>query len=172
MLLFCADRVAPEKAGHPEPLCCTIFSGTMAGDSIMKTCIKCHQEKSLPEFNKAKTCKDGHRTDCRVCRLKYLKEYNQTNKAKDSRKCYRQTEKGKAANKRYYLRYPERCKAKSAVSYAIEIGKLPRTNILQCHYCPNKAKEYHHHKGYSFKHWLDVIPICISCHRKIHTRSA
>ena len=33
-----ADRVAPEKAVLPEPPCCTqIISGTISGDSIMKT---------------------------------------------------------------------------------------------------------------------------------------
>ena len=35
-VLLCADRVAPEKAGHPEPPFCTIISGTITGDSIMK----------------------------------------------------------------------------------------------------------------------------------------
>ncbi len=35
-LQSCADRVIPEKAGHPEPPCCTIISGAITGDSIMK----------------------------------------------------------------------------------------------------------------------------------------
>ena len=33
---LCADRVIPEKAGHPEPPFCTIKSGAITGDSIMK----------------------------------------------------------------------------------------------------------------------------------------
>ncbi len=35
-LQFCADRVIPEKAIHPESPCCTNFSGAIAGDSTMK----------------------------------------------------------------------------------------------------------------------------------------
>ena len=35
-LEFGTDRVAPEKAIHPESLCRTFISGTITGDSIMK----------------------------------------------------------------------------------------------------------------------------------------
>ncbi len=35
-LQFCADRVIPEKAIHPESLCRTNISGTITGDSIMR----------------------------------------------------------------------------------------------------------------------------------------
>lgn len=34
MLSFCADRIASEKAVHPEPLFCTIILGTITGDSM------------------------------------------------------------------------------------------------------------------------------------------
>ena len=138
----------------------------------MKTCSKCHQEKELSEFHKAKTCRDNHRPDCKVCRAIYNKKYSQTERGKIARIRYRQTEKGKAYNKRYYLRYPERCKAKSAVQYAIKIGKLSRPNILQCSYGKHQAQQYHHHKGYAPKYWLNVIPACRKCHRKIHKRIA
>ncbi len=33
-IILCADRVIPEKAGHPEPPFCTINSGAITGDSM------------------------------------------------------------------------------------------------------------------------------------------
>ena len=30
------------------------------------------------------------------------------------------------------------------------------------------AKHYHHYKGYDPEHWLDVEPLCLSCHQKEH----
>ena len=81
---------------------------------------------------------------------------------------YSQTEKGKKTlrerNKRFRIRHPEQAKAIRAVNDAIRTGKLPRPDILQCHFCPAQAEQYHHHKGYTQEHWLDVIPVCIKCH--------
>ncbi len=44
-LQLCADRVIPEKAGHPEPPCCAIISGTITGDSKMSKRIPLTQGK-------------------------------------------------------------------------------------------------------------------------------
>ena len=87
-------------------------------------------------------------------------------------KKYQKTEKGKrsirTSEKRFYLRNPERSNIKNAVHYAVIIGKLPHLNTLQCHFCPAKAEQYHHHLGYEPEHRLDVIPVCRICHRKCH----
>ncbi|KKL66571.1 hypothetical protein LCGC14_2143670, partial [marine sediment metagenome] len=105
--------------------------------------------------------------------------YAQTKQGKATKRRYAQSNKGKIANKRYaqseknkavHNRYEQSDKGKiaiatrSAVRYAICIGQLPRPDTLQCHYCPTQAEEYHHHKGYSFKHRLNVIPVCTKCH--------
>jgi len=37
----------------------------------MKTCANCHQIKSFLDFNKDKSIKDGHQTQCRECRKQY-----------------------------------------------------------------------------------------------------
>ena len=39
-----------------------------------KICGKCGQNKSLSEFSKAKTAKDGLNWQCNVCQRKYQKE--------------------------------------------------------------------------------------------------
>lgn len=157
----------------------------------LKICTKCHQKKELAEFYIDRNKKDGHRPDCKNCNLKQVKEYRQTEQGKTNRKSYAtyynqtknglsarkhygQTEKGKAAlkasHKRSHIRYPKHLKAKQVVNSAIAAGRMPHSNTLQCHCCPEQAEQYHHHKGYAPEYWLDVLPICRKCHRKIHKK--
>jgi 5-methylcytosine-specific restriction endonuclease McrA len=86
----------------------------------MKTCKKCKEIKQLTEFNRYKASKDGLFTICKSCvaiqnanyynknrenRLKYHKEYSQTEKGKASLRKgnlkHQKTPKGKASLKRY-----------------------------------------------------------------------
>lgn len=159
----------------------------------MKVCTRCNKAKPLSDYYKDKRCKDGCRSECKICVIRITKEYNQTEqgrkvhhkavfrydqseKGKAAQKRRRQTEKYKATQKRYRERYqircPERLKAKDAVNYAIRVGKLARPNSLLCHYCPKPAQQYHHWQGYDPKHWLDVIPVCIGCHQKCKKKIA
>lgn len=161
----------------------------MANEIIIKICRVCKETKSLSEFYKEPKCKDGHLKKCKKCYLKQTKKYERTEKGKAVHKNYRQTEKGKevfrkaifrhhrtekfkATQKRYITRYPERCKARDAVNYAVQAGNLPRPNTLQCHYCDVQAEQYHHHLGYESKHYLDVVPICQKCHNKFRIKTA
>ena len=54
-----------------------------------------------------------------------------------------------------------------AVLYAIKIGRLKPVSECICKECGNSAQEYHH-ESYAREHRLVVIPVCQSCHRKIH----
>lgn len=96
------------------------------------------------------------------------KRYQKSEKFKTAQKRYEQSEKGKKARskqiKRFKIRHPEQSKAHEAVKNAIKTGRLPRPDSLTCHYCPARAKQYHHYKGYEPEHWLDVVPVCIKCH--------
>lgn len=58
--------------------------------------------------------------------------------------------------------------ATNAVRTAIRRGQLPDPRKITCVDCAGKAAQYHHDKGYEKKHWLDVIPVCLSCHQKRH----
>lgn len=152
-----------------------------------KDCYKCKQIKPISEFHKHK--RKGFQHYCKPCQ----KKYNQGERNKAFQKRYRQSKEGKAANlkafkkyqktqkykvatrnrsKRYKIIHPELIKANKAVSNAIRDGKLPRPDTLQCNYCPKQAEQYHHWKGYAKEHWLDVVPACRKCHRKIHRHSA
>lgn len=55
-------------------------------------------------------------------------------------------------------------KARLAVGHAVEYGRIPPARELLCAYCGEPAYEYHHHRGYARKYWLDVIPLCHPCH--------
>lgn len=146
----------------------------------MKTCIKCYQDKELTKFHKNKPSKDGHLNTCKICQLnittEYNKKYRQTKQSKIRQRKYaqryRQSEKGKIAQRNFRIRHPECIKAGNAISNAIRDGKLTRSDTLQCNYCSNLAEQYHHHKGYKNKYWLDVVPVCKKCHTKIHWKIA
>lgn len=144
---------------------------------ITKRCCHCKQIKSIDEFCKNVSMKDGLCVYCKICNYDYVRRYAKTEVGKESGRRrtqrYRQTEKGKAIGKRYTEKYcianPEKRKAKDVVHGAVRARKLPRPDTFKCD-CGEQAKEYHHHKGYAPEHWLDVVPVCVPCHKKIHTR--
>lgn len=146
----------------------------MSEQIITKRCCYCKQIKTLSEFNKNRSTKDNLTCRCRMCRNIYQKYYRESKRGKIATNRYTQSEKGKATRRkiqqRFRIRHPNRHKPLHKVSHAIEASKLSRPDTLQCNYCPNQAQEYHHYKGYAQKHWLDVIPVCRKCHRKIHNQ--
>jgi len=112
----------------------------------------------------------------KTCRSKRDKKYRQTEKYKATQKRYHQSEKCRVANRkraaRFRIKYPDHFKARQVVNNAIVVGRLPRPDTLQCHYCQKQAAEYHHWDGYAKEHWFDVIPICTKCHGNIYRLSA
>lgn len=50
----------------------------------MKICTTCREEKDYLEFSKDSSKKDGHRSDCKVCKSKRDKTYSSFNSAKIS----------------------------------------------------------------------------------------
>lgn len=124
----------------------------------MKICCTCKQIKPLSAFCKNRIRKDGLKNYCRICQTIHNKHYRQTKKGKITIN---------QAKKRFHIRHPERRKAGHAVRDAIRAGRLSRPNLLLCKGCDKQAEQYYHYKGYAKKHWLDVIPVCKECHRKI-----
>jgi len=152
-----------------------------------KRCSKCKQIKPVSEFNKNRSGKDGLHNQCKVCLLENIKKYQKTEKGKATQqaaiKRYKQSKKGKARDKRYnqsekgkamhreaakrfFARNPNQMKAVKAVNEAIRIGKLPRPDTLLCHYGDHPAEQYHHW-SYLPEHWLDVVPVCRKCHKRV-----
>lgn len=149
----------------------------------MKVCSnpKCsHNGTPQPfsNFHKNRTRKDGYNPYCKDCKRAWVKTYSGTKRDKEAKRKYKNSPKGiasqkryeqsepfKALRKRYKKQYPNRIKARSSVNHAVRAGKIPHISTLQCTFCNLPAKHYHHHLGYSQDHWLDVIPVCINCHR-------
>ena len=125
-----------------------------------KECSKCGQNKPLTEFYQDSHSGDGRQSWCKACRRKN----DRMPKAKARYKRYRESEKGKKTRERDRERYPERHQARHKVNYAVFCGHLPRANTQPCAICGNAACQYHHHKGYAKKYWLDVILVCQDCH--------
>lgn len=151
-----------------------------------KRCSKCKSFKQLSEFYKDRRQKDEHDFYCKICRLKSTKIYYKTGKCKATRKRYEQRGAGKIARKRFRktqkgIKYatkgkaqwrknnPEHNKAGRVVQNAVKYGRLPAVNFLKCS-CGQQAKHYHHH-SYAPEHWLDVIPVCYTCHLRIHNNN-
>lgn len=76
-------------------------------------------------------------------------------------------EKIQAANRERWRRGGPRVEAYRALTRAVMHGEIPRVTSLNCR-CGAKARHYHHHNGYAPKHRLDVVPLCIFCHRAEH----
>lgn len=55
------------------------------------------------------------------------------------------------------------------VGQAVKNGMLPKAKTLICEYCHSKADQYHH-PFYEVGKELEVIPLCIPCHRQEDTR--
>src|SRR5882672_2005143 len=71
------------------------------------------------------------------------------------------------AERRMYRRED---RARLQVLQLVYKGKIPKPNSLPCRACGiiwtgGPHHEYHHHKGYSPGHRLDVVPMCRRCHR-------
>ncbi len=88
-----------------------------------------------------------------------VKEYNKRWQKENPKRLYEIIRKSES-------KYPEKRMARNAVRYAVYIGKLKPAKSFICSNCKiNQARDYHHHKGYSSENWLDVVPLCRSCHQ-------
>jgi transposase len=56
----------------------------------------------------------------------------------------------------------------SAVQRAVKVGTLLALAGQHCTECGKPAQAYHHHHGYNQEHLLDVVPVCDSCHARLH----
>lgn len=60
-----------------------------------------------------------------------------------------------------------RLSANMAVNRAVTNERLPHVSMLRCSVCNAPAQSYHH-ESYDKSQWLDVVPMCASCHRMLH----
>tara|TARA_R100001510_G_C7580348_1_gene153575 strand:+ start:79 stop:801 length:723 start_codon:yes stop_codon:yes gene_type:complete len=115
-----------------------------------KVCSKCKDEKPITEFNKDKGNKDGHRSNCKVCRRKSQKKHYEDNreKIKARSKKYREEnrEKVKARRKKYYEENLEKVRASQKKYYEENREKVKARS--KKHYEDNQEKEKARSKKY------------------------
>lgn len=152
-----------------------------------KQCSKCRETKPLSDFNKNKSRPDGYAHYCKPCAMGRSRQWVESNRdtvRAAKRKYYwknpekeRETartnrrEKPEANNRHnrtYNKVHPGRMKAVNTVNRAVARGDLLPVCEKSCVSCGKQAQDYHHH-SYEPEFWLDVIPLCKSCHRLVHT---
>lgn len=141
----------------------------------MKTqpCIKCLQTKTLDEFYTHPAYTLGVMKKCKAC----VKEYRTSPKEMAARSrrqgVYRRKHKEKcnAWSKAYRLgKGKDKYAAKEAIRAAVVQGEILAASKMKCHKCCSQADHYHHYLGYAEENRLDVVPLCIVCHRSEHGR--
>lgn len=162
---------------------------------MTKTCTKCAQEKPFDCFARDKYQSDGLTNSCKECRnaakTRYratehgkakTAEYNALPKARESRRRWERSPRGKevrrlllakesarirarAQSRRQYLSMPRvQARAYLRVHYMIGKGRMPRASECLCARCGLQAKEYHHYNGYEGEAALQVVALCKNCH--------
>lgn len=158
----------------------------MKRGAMEKHCPKCERTKSLSEFYRNKSRKDGLSSYCKDCEREYKSSphmravavrattrYHQTARGREahrianqkyrgSRKAQRQKAK---STKRYQQNNPRKTKAHRAVNDAIRRGHLPPVHTQTCNECGAQAEHYHHE---DYTRRLDVTPLCRQCHESKH----
>lgn len=160
------------KCGRTMPLTPEYFNRNRAQKSgytsICKSCIKKYRDEN-PEKTKLVTARwnKEHPEKMREYAAKFESKHPGARKEK-SKKYY---DNHRREEYERFLRdcekFPEKRAARKAVTYAVATGVLPRVSTLNCAHCGNQAHNYHH-SSYAQKDWLDVIPLCVKCHRKVH----
>ena len=75
-----------------------------------------------------------------------------------------------AKSREYAELHPERMQAAKAVREAIKQKQIKPARKCKCADCGAKAQHLHH-ESYAEKEWLNVVPLCRSCHKKRHIMS-
>jgi len=154
---------------------------------LEKPCSKCKEVKPLIEFSRQKGRKYGVSSQCRECSSSRNKAHYQENKdkilAKHKEYYDNNTEKFAELNKKWNDTHKDYVKARSAKYYQENTDRINSKNAEWREKFPEKekAREYanrklgsrdgchKHHWSYNEEHWLDVIELTISEHRKLHT---
>lgn len=133
-----------------------------------KPCFKCGQTKPLSDFYTHPRMKDGHLNKCKTCaKLDTANWYEDTFEARRKYEVERFKRPSRKDAVSQYQRkrrkaFPEKDKARNAVSNAVRDGRLIRGPCVKC----GATKSQAHHHDYSKP--LDVMWLCFKCHRLEH----
>jgi len=142
---------------------------------LMKECSKCGRPwprtreyfaEDKPRRN-GKCNRDGLQSNCRACQRKVAIKWTREHPERSAYNSARWAEKNRARKEENHAtwcaEHPRAIPAKSAMMWAIQIGRLVWDD--SCELCGRRVKVHHHHEDYNRP--LDVISLCPSCHRTV-----
>lgn len=150
---FCKNKSRADGLNH----CC-------------KDCVKVRDHNYYLN-NKQKIIKRGreyklsHYEEMLLYYRKYNLEHREEKNIKSRKRSKNNREQIKIREKLYAIAHPNRIRARNKVGGAIRLGKLIRSNY--CELCGVECKPEGHHWSYLEEHWLAVIWLCASCHRRL-----
>ena len=133
-----------------------------------KICIACGKTLPVTEFYRHPQMADGHLGKCKECckRQALERRYAKLTEIRQYDSQRAKTPKRRADLKLNVRKmrelYPEKNKARAAISRAVRSGKIVPQPCAMC----GATKTEAHHTDYSKP--FDVVWVCRSCHFKIH----
>lgn len=135
-----------------------------------KKCFKCNIEWPLHYFYKHPQMADGHLNKCKKCTKSDVRKHRADNieEVREYDKNRYQTENRKKQStencKKQRAKYPEKYKARTAVSNAVRDKRLLK---LPCCVCGSK-KSTAHHEDYNKP--LEVVWVCLQHHHELEKK--
>lgn len=135
---------------------------------MTKVCFKCQKTKSVEDFYAHPRMADGRLGKCKECtKIDVRNRPKALTRAYDRRRAQTPGRRAWASlsQKRIRELYPEKYKARTAVSNAVRSGRLVKQ---PCRECGSTLKVEGHHPDYSKP--LDIVWLCDGCHHAEHQR--
>ena len=137
-----------------------------------KPCNKCGEVLDLTLFHVNKRLPGGRVGICKECRNIANRTYSAANAEKEAARARAKAKlpHNRARQLDYNRKNPEKYAAHKALTIALRRGELAPASACQCADCNSKVAQTLHHHSYHPDHWLDVIPLCRSCHGIRHSK--
>lgn len=149
------------------------------GDGLRAMCKACRKPRTHEYYEANKddilivnqAYRDAHPEAMKGYQEAYVERHSERVLA--SKAQYYQSHKSEVIHRtmRQRIESPEKYEARKAVQLAVMSKTISPIKACICMQCGKPAQHYHHWKGYEPAHWLDVIPLCAKCHRKVHVSS-
>jgi hypothetical protein len=148
----------------------------------LKTCFKCATPKPRSDFYAHPQMADGLLGKCKDCarsgiaanrrdpakgaRIRAYDRGRGNRQPAEYRKAYTNSDRGREAQKRYRVKYPDKAVARNTLGNAVRDGKVAKPST--CQQCGVGGRIHGHHHDYSRP--LDVQWLCQACHGKAHRK--
>ncbi len=138
----------------------------------MKVCSKCKETKPVSSFGRSSRLPDGLRCHCKECVSASSRAYHWKHQAKQNAQSRRYNATHKAGRSAYnavrYRERPERAKARKAVAQALKRGDIMKPSACVVCGAIDSPLRGHHHNGYTGVNAVDVLWVCLLCHKQLH----